>query len=459
MQVFDPPDLQSAHQPVNHRARGRRWPRALGGMVAGLGLLGWLVQSNARADLVPPRPEPPLPTAPDAAAADPADAPASTAGLPPGQPTTPGTLDPSSGAPAGSWPTRDWTEASPDSMGIDIATFQKGVDYAFSTSGNEEDRKGIRTDGLVVIYDGKLIFEKYARGYTPTMRHMAWSMTKSVTSALVGIASLEGKLQISEPAHRYYPALDREGHRDITLDHLMHMSSGLQWNEGYEGSPVDSTVIAMLYTTGRQDMAAYVAAMPMAHPPDTYWMYSSGTTNLLSAILRKAVGEDAYPTYPWDKLFTPLGMRSAVLERDQAGNFVGSSYLHATPRDMAKFGYLYLMDGVWEGVRILPEGWTQYSTEMAPALSKMPAEKIGPEDRYGAMWWLNKPLQTSVGIAPKPWPDVPEDVYSAQGHWGQHIIVLPSSKLVVVRTGDDRDGSFNANEMLKHMLASLPKSQ
>lgn len=356
----------------------------------------------------------------------------------------------STGAP---WPTHGWAQRTLAEAGINPTEFQRGVDYAFESTGNEENREGVRTDGLVVIHKGYLVFEQYARGYTPTMRHMTWSVSKSLTSAMVGVAVGEHLLKVDDPVARYYPAMDHAPHNTITIAQLLHMSSGLAWAEGYEASPLKSSVIAMLYTSGRQDMAAYTAQQPLAHPPDTFWQYSSGSTNLAAAVVRTVVGDGAYATWPWDKLFTPLGMGSSVLERDQAGTFVGSSYWHATPQDMARFGYLYLNDGKWDGQQILPEGWVKWSSELATALKTTPANILEGDDRYGAMWWLNQDLSPQ---ALRPWLDVPQDAIAARGHWGQYIIVIPSRQLVVVRTGDDRDGSFDANRLLKPMLASLP---
>lgn len=359
---------------------------------------------------------------------------------------------PASEGPA--WPTEAWSRRSLTEAGIDPAEFQKGVDYAFSSTGNEEDRAGIRTDGLVVIHKGYLVFEQYARGYNADKRHMAWSVTKSITSALIGIAVGDRLLAVDEPAARYYPPLNHDQHEQITIAQLLRMSSGLAWEEGYEASPLRSSVLAMLYTAGRVDMAAFAASQPVVHAPDTYWQYSSGTTNILCAMLKNILGEKAYTNWPWERLFNPIGMRSAVLERDQSGTFVGSSYLHATLQDLARFGYLYLRKGRWSDQQLIPEQYVDWSREMAPALSTTPAGKLQSDDRYGAMWWLNAGISES---APKAWKDVPDDAYAAEGHWGQYIIVLPSQDLVIVRTGDDRDGSFDPNTMLKSMLASLPK--
>jgi CubicO group peptidase (beta-lactamase class C family) len=155
-------------------------------------------------------------------------------------------------------------------------------------------------------------------------------------------------------------------------------------------------------------------------------------------------------------LFDRIGMSRATWERDQAGTFVGSSYLYATPRDLAKFGYLYLHDGQWAGERILAEGWVDYTRTLAPAWSTMPLTEEDKEDNPGAHWWLNKGLPERQ--VPPPWPDAPADTFAALGHWGQSIFVIPSLDLVIVRTADDRDGTFKKNTLLKLITDSIRKS-
>lgn len=453
MNILHPPHPVPEPTP-NTPLRSVRWRKPVQGVLLAAVLLPgvYLLQPPAQAD-IPAGPGPYIPHPPRPL--DPPPQPVVTEAMPV---VTEG--DSSTLAGTVPFPGLEWQSLSLDVAGIDPVRFQQGVDYAFQTTGKEEERIGIRTDGLVVIYNGALVFEKYARGYNQDMRHYAWSVTKSVTSALVGIAAHQGKLKVEDPAWQYYPALKREDTQDITVGQLLQMSSGLDWREGYEASPLDSSVLAMLYTAGRQDMAAYAAAQPLKHPPGTFWYYSSGTTNLVSAMLKQAVGANAYARYPWEQLFDPLGMRSVVLERDQAGTFVGSSYLHATPRDLARFGYLYLHDGVWNGQRILPEGWVTFSRTLAPAFAQQDPTTLEFDDRYGAMWWLNVPLPGADPADPKrgkPWPDVPDDAFSARGHWGQYITVIPSAGLVVVRTGDDRDGAYSANTLLKHVLEALPR--
>jgi CubicO group peptidase (beta-lactamase class C family) len=338
---------------------------------------------------------------------------------------------------------------------MSAARLKEATDYIMETTGTEEDRKGVRTDGYVIVKDGYLVAEGYARGYTQGMRHLAWSMSKSFVNALYGIAVANGEIDIHQPASKYYPPLDTDTHRDITVEQLLHMSSGIDWNEGYEASPLKSSVLAMLYTVGRKDMALFTATRPIRYPPDQHWCYSSGTSNLLMGILRHVVGETRYVSYPWKELFDKIGMQDVVWERDASGNFVGSSYLYATPREMAKFGYLFLRNGKWEDQQLLADGWVDFSTTLAPAYAADPPEHKRTELRPGAHWWLN------VGIPdknfPVPCPSAPSDTFAAVGHWGQTIFVIPSLDLVIVRTADDRDGTFDKNRWVGAIVSSIEK--
>ncbi len=357
------------------------------------------------------------------------------------------------GIPTCGFPGEKWEERSPEDVGIDPARLDRAITYAMTVTGTEEDRAGIRTDGYVVIRFGCLVAEGYARGFTKDMRHLAWSVSKSVTNALYGAAVKQGVVTMSAPAATYYPMPDDPEHGKITLEHLMFMSSGLEWSEGYEASPLKSSVIAMLYTAGRDDMAAFTASMPVAFPPGTVWAYSSGTTNLLMGILKQVLGPERYARFPWDALFEPLGMASAVFERDGSGTFVGSSYFFATPRDMARFGYLYLKDGVWRGGRILPEGWVAWSTRIAPAYRTMDPARRESGLHPAGHWWVNR-SDPSVDLG-VPFEGVPQDAFAALGHWGQSIVVIPSLDLVVVRTGDDRDGTFKLGTWLAMVVSAV----
>ncbi len=351
------------------------------------------------------------------------------------------------------WPTTDWRVADPVKAGFDQQKLKAFRDYTFQRTGDEKNRAGIRTDGVVVIHNGYLVFEEYARGYDKNRRHLVWSDTKSVLNAAIGVAVRQGKMNIADSAGRYVPQLNTDEKKAITVNDLLQMSSGLFWDEGYESSPLKSLVIAMLYTRGRNDMGRFAAEQPVIFKPGERFYYSSGTSNILSLALKNALGEKDYEQYFWKEIFEPLGMRNVTMERDGSGIFVASSYMYVTPRDFAKFGYLYLNDGQWEKKRILPEGWVKYTVTMAPAYYSTPMNDHLRKDNPGAHWWLNLGIP-ETGQAP-PWPKAPRDTFAASGHWGQFLFVIPSLDLVVVRTGDDRDGSFDINTFLGLLVESL----
>jgi CubicO group peptidase (beta-lactamase class C family) len=345
------------------------------------------------------------------------------------------------------WPSPDWPQALADGPAA------RELDaLAFTLVGADEDRTGARTDAVLVLHAGRVVYERYARGWEAEHPHLTWSVSKSMLAAMVGVAVGEGWLDLEDSVCDHYDAVDE---CDITPGDLLSMGSGLDWNEGYEDEPYHlSSVIAMLYGTGALDMAAFVGHHPQEAPPGTLYRYSSGDSVLLSAVLAGALPTAMHDTFPHEFLFGPIGMQSAVFEQDRAGTFVGSSYVYATPRDMARFGYLYLRDGCWEDRRILPEGWVEDTTAVSPAfLVEASYEWARDGDAVpGRHFWTNRSVP-ELGID-AVWPDVPEDAYQASGHWGQSITVIPSEELVVVRTADDREsGVLDKNRFYSLAIA------
>lgn len=315
--------------------------------------------------------------------------------------------------------------------------------YAFPRR-NPSERSGIRTDALLIIRDGRIIHERYSAPTRADTAHLTWSVSKSVLATLLGVAQGQGRFQLQDPAVRFYPPM--QAHPEVTLADLLHWASGLDWQEDYEYAPLKSSVVAMLYTRGRRDMAAYTAARPAAQAPGTRFLYSSGDSNVLAAALRGMVGEQAYADYPWRALFEPLGITSATWERDGSGTYVGSSYLYLTARDLARIGLLMQRDGHWGDRQLLPPSWVAFNTTSFAQAKAMPGEA-----NPGGHWWLNRPL--AGGQA--PWPDAPNTTYAALGHWGQALYVLPAQQLVIVRYADDRDASYSHNELLRRVLAAV----
>ena len=238
----------------------------------------------------------------------------------------------------------------------------------------------------------------------------------------------EGKLDIHTPAPvPEWQIEENDPRKPITINNLLQMSSGLSFEEDYSKA---SVVNRMLWLEA--DAAAITAAQPLAEPINTQWYYSSGTTNLLSRIIRDQFEEQqAYLNFPRAVLFNPMGMRTAIIEPDPSGTFVGSSLMYASARDWARYGLLYLYDGVWNGQRILPEGWVEYSAARAPALK---------EGFYAAHFWTNA-TEDAMAVFNRRWKDVPEDAFYASGFEGQNVVIIPSMDLVIVRLGMTADRS------------------
>lgn len=349
------------------------------------------------------------------------------------------------------WPTEQWRENLADPKGEKGKEVQSLQAYLFPKDVTVENFSGIQTDGVVIVKDGEIVFEQYRAPYHKNKVHLSWSMAKSFTNALYGIAVLQGKLNLDDPVDKYVPLRESEL-EPLKLKHVLQMSSGLDWKETYEDEPYRSNVIAMLFASGRMDMGSYVADVDRIYPPGTYWRYSSGDTNLLSKALSVALGA-GYQDFPWEELFQPLGMGKVTFEQDSSGIFVGSSYIYATPRDFARFGYLFLNDGVWDGKRILPEGWVEFSTSLSPGLS---ADARSTFANHGAHWWLNQGDE-SRGL-PRSWENAPLDTYGAFGHWGQSVVIIPSHNIVATRVANDRDKTFDLDTYLGMVIKAFGNS-
>ncbi len=338
------------------------------------------------------------------------------------------------------WPQGNLVDLSQLPDEIDPVLLHQAIDYAFAEPDSHQLR---RTRALVVVYKGKIVAERYAQGFTADTRMLGWSMTKSVMNALIGILVGQGKLSLDQSALVPEWRSTNDPRRAITLDHLLHMSSGLEFGEQY--SSLFSDVVVMLYR--EKDVAKFAINKSLIHPPGSYWSYSSGTTNILSRIMRQTFARDdrAYLEFPAKALFHRIGMYSAVIEPDAAGNLVGSSYMYATARDWARFGLLYLQDGLWEGQRILPEGWVRYS--LTPL-------ELAPHGKYGAHWWLGPhclPIYDE-----KLASMLPQDLFSARGHNDQYVTVIPSKQVVIVRLGfTEQNNLWNQAELVVKVLKAI----
>lgn len=283
---------------------------------------------------------------------------------------------------------------------MDAGTIDTIVAEAFA-----DDDSGDKIDAILVVQGGKLVVEEY-NDWDGTEAHNSWSMAKSINSALVGLLVGEGDLDIWEPvdAPEWQGKAD-DPRAEITLDELLRMSSGLEWEESYTDADSD-----VLKTLGQDlDRAHYAADKPLAHEPDTVWAYSNGTSNLIARSVAQQVGYgDDLTGWADEELFAPLGITTVRHSLDSEGLISGGSFIDMTPQDFAKFGLLYARDGEWGGERILPEGWVDYSRMPTPTMK---------EGDYGAQWWLD--------------PDRP-GLFYASGFNGQSVNVVPGKDLVIV---------------------------
>ena len=336
------------------------------------------------------------------------------------------------------WPSV--TEQIKTDKAVEIAALEE---YAFTLTGKDTERTGIRTDGLVVLQHGQILYEQYGRGFTADNKHLIWSITKNINSAILGRAVQEGLMDVRDSICDHVDFVPAEN-CVIRVEHLLTFSSGLRWTETYEGQKNQaSSVLAMLYGEGKRDMATFVATHDLANAPGSNVEYSSGDSTLLAAIIGGAVESRFTELYPWTMLFEPLGI-DATYERDTTGTYVGSSFSYMTPRDLAKLGAFYLNDGCVGAERLLPEGWVTTSTTPSRYYNNM--ESCCDSGAIsGYSWWLNTDYET-MGTS-REYPDAPEFYYGS-GHWGQYLIVIPSWDVVIVRTGDDRDGSYDNNVLV-----------
>lgn len=351
---------------------------------------------------------------------------------------TPRNLFISEGSYSGSyWPTNSWRHCSPEQVGMNGNNLKLVYDYASNPV--------VNTEGIVIIKDGYIIAESYFGDFTQNSRHSSFSIAKSFMSALIGIALSEGLITgIMALVSDFFPewssgTVDPKKQR-ITLKHLLTMSSGLEWNESdYYNDTSNNDVFIM---SEQNDYLQYVLNKQSEFEPGTIWRYSSGDSMLLSGILQIAAGTTSYQ-YALENLFEPLGITEVSWESDNAGHTVGGWGINATVRSYAKFGFLYLNYGEWEGRQIVPRSWVEQS--LSPVTDNI--------DFYGFQWWLSpvfQGVQNSI---------IPEDLFLAWGIYTQQIFVIPSLDLVIVRVANDPDSEeWDEIQFLELIIASINRS-
>jgi CubicO group peptidase (beta-lactamase class C family) len=338
-----------------------------------------------------------------------------------------------------SWPNGDANASTPLPEGVNSSVLNSALDWAMA-------QKEHNTRAVVVIYRGKIVGERYAPGWTKDTPQISWSAGKSITAALVGILARQGELRVDDFAPIKEWRVEGDARGAIRVRDLLRMSSGLGFaNLGLSGP--DS------YTVENEHMRIYFDGLnvfehsinqPQEIPPNTQWRYRNSDPLTLGRIIREKVearGEN-YLTFPQRALFDRIGARNFVLETDAWGNFIMTGFDYGSARDWARFGLLHLWDGVWQGERILPEGWIQFVSTAAPA---------DKSQGYGGLFWLNR------GGA---WKGVPADAFMASGHMGQYTMIIPSRDVVVVRLGPSpRNSGGYFTDFVVRALSALPQGR
>jgi CubicO group peptidase (beta-lactamase class C family) len=323
--------------------------------------------------------------------------------------------------PYGELPQKDTVFAN-----IDYSKLKNAILNAFDKK-NENTKK---TRAVLVVYKNQIIGEKYKKGFDKNSILLGWSMTKSITSAVLGVLEKQEKITLNQS--NLFKEWEQDERKNITLKNLLNMNSGLEWEENYNRI---SDVTKMLFLA--DDMSKIQLNKKQIGKPNESWNYSSGTTNLLSNfIFNQFNSHQQYMDFWYTDLIDKVGMHSMIIEPDFSGKYVGSSYGWATARDWAKFGLLYLHNGNWNGEQILNKSWVDFSRKPTNTSNGM----------YGGHFWLN---------ANGTYPDVPKDLYSANGYQGQHVFIIPSKDLVIVKFGLEENPVFDNNKFLSEIISAI----
>jgi len=320
------------------------------------------------------------------------------------------------------WPTVDWRTSTPAEQGMDETKLQQMMDSI--QAGNH----GI--DSILIIRNGYIVWEEYPNDilYDSATPHILYSVTKSVTSALIGIAIDKGYIKsVEQKVVDFFPDLTianlDENKSNVTVKHLLMMTAGFEWDEISYGYADSRNSLSQAIASG--NYVQYVLDRPMAYEPGTRFVYNTGNTQVLSAIITRATGMST-DVFAQKYLFEPLGITSVNWEKDTQGIPSGGTNLYLTPRDMAKFGYLFLKNGVWDGKQIVPTDWVKESTRNISA-------------NYGYLWWVNSTFE----------------YYNAAGYLGQRIFVAPESDLVCVITTSRDETNFVGQLFVDYVLESV----
>lgn len=329
------------------------------------------------------------------------------------------------------WPTAGWKRCAPEEVGMNSDKLMRAYEYAADSR--------LFTEGILIAKDGYIVGEAYFNGFTILSRHDGYSIAKSFTSALIGIAIDRGLIKsVDEKAAAYLPAWQAahtpEMKKRITLKHLLTMTGGLAWNN-------DSTKLDDYLIGAQDDYINYVLNIPALYEPGTRWSYSNGEAIFLSGVIEKATGVKA-SHFAYDHLFKPIGAVGIYWSSDAAGHTITAWGIHATLRDFARFGYLYLNQGMWDSTQVISKNWIQESTQ---AISDS-------MNHYAYLWWL------PPGFTDYQRWNIPPKTIIALGANTQRLFVVPEKNLVVVRVGYDSeaaDSGWNSMEFLSLILQAV----
>lgn len=352
------------------------------------------------------------------------------------------------------WPMTDWPRQSLQQAGFSPSRFKNFLAFAFAPGVASMD-----TDSILVVKNGYLVHEQYANGYRPDQKHALWSLGKTMINALMGVLEQRGILRRGDLLSQYYPAVGGQG-RDITLEHLLHMSSGLSWIEEDKKNLLTSDPWFAFYTRESYvDMPGFVARRAVTSTPGSRFNYSSGDSGLLVAAMRgaieKSVGLLGYENFAWVSLFDKLGMTSVAIERDQAGNQGLHGIGYASSLDIARMGLLYLRGGRVGSEQLWPADWVAYSARMAPSQLNPPLaddRNLQNNQAYGAQIWLNRRRPEDATL---PYPELPENALLGLGTRGQILLVLPDEDLILVRTATDAELLIEPRKNFRRQLFGL----
>jgi CubicO group peptidase (beta-lactamase class C family) len=344
--------------------------------------------------------------------------------------------------PGVAWPSAAWPEGAP--AVADATALSEAAARLFETTG----RAGVPdTRALLAVQGGRVVLERYAEGFGPDSRFRSWSMAKSLLQALVAVLVRDGRLALDAPAPVPEWRADGDPRGALTLRHLLQMTSGLDNEDG--GTEPGSFVARLLFGDLSGDTASAAASVPLRHAPGSFWAYSTATSQIVSGIVAREIGggREGVRDFLAREIAGPLGARSLMLEFDAAGTPLGGGYAWGSARDWARLGALYLRDGVWEGRRILPAGWVDFSRTLAPAPNN---------GTYGAHFWVNgtpapgqqfQPLRSGI------------DAFEMAGNAGQFVVIVPDRDLVIVRLGEMQRTSWQQlSEGLSDVVERFPRS-